>query len=93
MSHSDKEPAGVRAAKVIGAVVLVLVALVFGSVGACGAVAAVQGLWESLKPTGPEARYYATTAVMLGGFCAVVGLGVAIWAVVALLRKKEDRDE
>ena len=38
MSHHDKEPLGITVIKVIGALLLVLLALVFGALGACGAI-------------------------------------------------------
>jgi hypothetical protein len=80
---------------VIGAVVLVLLALGFGAGGACGAVVAVGDLWNMPWRTGQH-QEYAGLGLIIGGFCAVVGLsaaGLLVWAVVALLRKKGDRDE
>jgi hypothetical protein len=93
MSHRDKEPAGLTILKIVGAVILVLVALAFGSVGACGAWITVAGFWETVTRRGTS---FDNNVWVIGLICAVVGLSVAgllAWAVRALLRKKEDRDE
>jgi hypothetical protein len=95
MNHRDKEPVGVTVAKVIGAVLLVLVALAFGAGGACGVWAAALDIWDTVRRTSPH-NEYAGVGLIIGGFSAVIGLSVAgllIWAAVTLLRKKGRRDE
>ncbi len=94
MSHRDKEPVGITVLKVIGAVLLVLVALAFGAGGACGAWVAVGGLWDTFRRRGIRNDYAGMWVI--GAVCAVVGLSVAgllVWAAVTMFRKREDRGE
>jgi len=93
MSHRDKEPIGLTIVKIIGAMLLLLVALAFGAGGACGAWVAFQGLVESIgrRGSGGPGGIW-----VYGVICAVVGLGVAgllVWGVIAIFRKREDRRE
>jgi hypothetical protein len=93
MSHRDKEPAGLTVVKVIGAVVLVIVAIAFGAGGACGVVVVVVGIGESLsrRAIGSEAGIW-----LIGAGCAFLGFGSAIRLARAanrMLRKREEPRE
>jgi hypothetical protein len=92
MSRPEREPIWQTVTKVIAAVVLVLLALAFGAGGACGVWFAGSGIWDAASRRG--AGLGGDEA--FGAFCAVIGLGAAVllgWAAIALLRKKENRDE
>src|SRR5689334_25039855 len=96
MSHRDKEPIGITIVKLIGALLLVLVALAFGAGGACGAWVAFQGLVESIGRRGTGGSGGAGQIWVFGAICAVVGLGVAgllVWGAGAIFRKRDDRRE
>ena len=92
-SCRDKEPVGITIVKIIGALLLVLVALAFGAGGACGAWVAVQGLGEAIRSrsAGSSGGIW-----LIGAICAFVGLGVAgllVWGAVAIFRERDDRRE
>jgi hypothetical protein len=92
MSRPDREPIGLTVLKVIAAVVLVLLALAFGAGGACGVWFAGSGIWDAVSRRGTGLG----GDEAFGSVCAVIGLGAAIllgWTAIALLRKKENRDE
>jgi hypothetical protein len=91
MSHRDREPTGLTILKIIGAMILVLVALAFGAGGACGAVVAVGGIWDALSRRAAQNEY--SGMWVIGAGCAVVGLSVAgllVWGVTLMFRKKRD---
>jgi hypothetical protein len=93
VSDPGKEPVGVTTAKVIGAVLLVLVALGFGAMGACGVFFSGEGIWDAITWRGWRDD---GGQMLIGTLSAVVGLGVAglsVWAAVTLVRKRGSRDE
>ena len=81
MSRHDRERPWLTVVKVLGAVLLVLLALVFGAGGACGVVMAVGGLWGTGR------------SIVIGVVCGTMLLvvaGLLVWGVVIMFRKKRE---
>ena len=86
MSHHDKEPVEITVLKVIGALLLAVLAVAFGSLGACGAVLAVFSALGVKTPSDLRSLGL-PLALAVGGLVVAI---LALWGVVMLFRKKPE---
>ena len=86
MSRQDNESIGITLLKAAAALCLILLALAFGTGGACGVWVTLSGLSQATHRDGGAQAGMA----ILGAGCAVVGLSGAVmlvWGVVLIFRK------
>ena len=86
MSRQDNQSIGITLLKAAAALCLILLALAFGTGGACGVWVTLSGLSQVTHRDGGAQAGMA----ILGAGCAVVGLSGAVllvWGVVLIFRK------
>jgi len=78
--------------KVLAAICLVVLALGFGALGACGVVVSLPELWGTITRRSPGSSLGSPIGLIFAvvGFTAAGGL---IWAVVLMFQKRRDPDE
>jgi hypothetical protein len=84
MGHHDKEPIWITVLKVIGAMLLMVLALGFGALGACGALLAAFGVSGSRNASDLK-ELWLPLAYAAGGLALA---GLAVWLIVLMFRKK-----